>query len=112
MGQIGSHPHFSTYGVMMAWGVSASWDCGSNIIGGFEVDVGWTGQSFLNLNRFSNIDPAPGHGMPAWDGIFSSDGGLLLDKHPWEGFPLSKFIVAIGDVVDICVAILLAFGVD
>ena len=63
----------------MAWGIAASWVCGSTFIGGLEVDVGGIGQSFLNSNRFPNIDPNPGHGVPAWVGISSSGGGLLLD---------------------------------
>ena len=112
MGQLCPHPHFPTFGVMMALGVAASWDCGSIFIGGFEVDVEGICQSFLNLNRFPNIDPASGHGVPVWVGVFSSGGGLLLDELPWEGFPFSKFIVAIGAVVGICMVILLALGVD
>ena len=45
-------------------------------------------------------------------GIFSSGGGLLLDELPWEGFPFSKVIVILGAVVDVCMIILLALGVD
>ena len=74
---------------------------------GLEVDVGGIGQSFLNSNRFPNIDPAPGHGVPAWVGIFSSSRGLLLDE-----LPFSKFIVVLGAAVDICMIILLALWVD
>ena len=61
MEQLGPHPHFSTFGAMMAWRVAASWDCGSIFIEGLEVDVGGIGQCLLNSNRFPNIDPAPGH---------------------------------------------------
>ena len=70
------------------------------------------GQSFLSSNRFPNIDPALGHGVPAWVGIFSSNVGLLLDELPWEGFPFSKFFVVLGAVVDVCMIILLTLGVD
>ena len=70
-------------------GVAASWDCGSIFIEVLEVDVGGIGQSFLSSNRFTDIDPALGHGVPAWVGIFSSGGGLLLNEVPWEGFPFS-----------------------
>ena len=63
---------FSTFGIMMAWGVAASWVCGSTFIDELEVDVGGIGQSFLNSNRFPDIDPALGHGVPAWVRIFSS----------------------------------------
>ena len=76
MGQLGSHPHFSIFGFMKAWGVAVSQDCVSIFIGGSEVDVGGIGQSFLNSNRFPDIDPAPGHGVPAWVGIFLSGGGV------------------------------------
>ena len=70
MGHLGPHPHLCTFGIKMGWGVAASWVCGSTFIGGLEVDVGGIGQSFLNLNRFPNIDPALGHRVPAWVGIF------------------------------------------
>ena len=78
LGQLSPCPHLSTFGVMVAWGVAASWDCGSIFIGWFEVDVGGIGQSCLNSNRFPDIDPAPDHGVPAWGGIFSSGGGCCL----------------------------------
>ena len=93
-------------------GVTASWDCGSICIGGLEVDVGGIGQSFLSSNRFPDFDPALGHGVPTQVGIFSSGGGLLLDDLSWEGFPFYKFIVVLGAVVDVCMIILLALGVD
>ena len=93
-------------------GVAASQDCGSIFIEGLEVDVGGIGQSFLNSNRFPNIDPALGHEVPAWVGIFSSGGELLLDELPWEGLPFSKYIVVLGATMNICVIILLALGVD
>ena len=76
------------------------------------MDVGGIGQSFLNSNRFLNIDPALHHGVPAWVGIFSSGGGLLLDELPWEGFPFSEFIVVLGAVVDDWMIMLLTLGVD
>ena len=96
----------------MAWGIAASWVCGSIFIGGLEVDVGGIGQSFFNSNRFPDIYPAPGHGVPGWVGIFSDGGGLLLDELPWEGFPFSKFIVVLGAVVDGCMIVLLSLGMD
>ena len=55
MGHLGPHPHFSTFGVMIAWVVAASWDCGSIFIGGLEVDVGGIDQSFLSSNRFPTL---------------------------------------------------------
>ena len=36
----------------------------------------------------------------------------MLDELPWEGFPFSKFIVVLGAIVDVCMIILLALGVD
>ena len=68
-------------------GVIASWDCGSIFIGGFEVDVGGIEQSFLNLKRFPNIDPALGHWVPVWVGIFSSGGGCCLTSFLGIDFP-------------------------
>ena len=66
------------------------------------MDAGGISQSFLNSDRFPNIDPALGHGVPTQFGIFSSGGGLLLDKLSWEGFLFSKFIMVLGAVVGIC----------
>ena len=95
----------------MAWGVAASWVCGSTFTGGLEVDVDGIGQSFLNSNRFPSIDPALGHGVSAQVGIFSS-GGLLLDVLPWEVFSFSEFIVVLGAIADDCMAVLLTLEVD
>ena len=111
MGQLGPHPYFSTFGVMMAWGFLLLGIVAVSLLG-VEVDVGGTGQSFLNSNRFPDFDPASGHGVPAWVGIFLSGGGLLFEELPWEGLPFSKFIVVLGAVVDIHVIIFLALGVD
>ena len=82
MEQLGPHPHFSTFGVMMAWGLLLLGIVALSLLRGLEVDVGGIGQSFLSSNRFPNIDPALGHGVPAQVGIFSSGGGLLLDELP------------------------------
>ena len=41
---------------------------------GADVGVGGIGQSFLHLNKFSDVDPVLGHGVPALAGIFSSGG--------------------------------------
>ena len=68
-------------------GVAASWDCGSIFIGGLEVDVGGIGQCFLSLNRFHDIDPALGHGVPA--GLSRSRLILLgLNFRFWTQLPL------------------------
>ena len=74
MGQFGPHPHFSSNYF------TASWNCTSVFIVGIGVDIeaGGIGQSFLDLNRFSDADPVSGHGVPALAGMFSSDGGLSL----------------------------------
>ena len=93
-------------------GVAASWVCSSYLYWGFEVDGEGIGQSFLNLNSFPNIHPAPGHVVPAQVGIFSNGGGLLLDELSWVGFPFFKFIVVLGAVVGICVVILLVLEVN
>ena len=82
---------------------------------GVDVGVGGIGQSFLDLNRFSDVDPVSGHGVPALAGIFSSGGGLLsAEEPPWGGFswnfPFAKFIIVIGVVMDICMVTLSALG--
>ena len=68
---------------------------------------GGIGQSFLNSNKFSDADPALGHGVPAWVGISSSGGGLPAEEPPWGGFPwnfpFSKLIIVMGMVSGICV---------
>ena len=79
MGQFGPHPHFSfaCFSATAAWGISVSWGCALTFIVEVDVGVGEIGQSFLDSNKFSDIDPAQGHGVPALVGIFSSGGGLL-----------------------------------
>ena len=71
---------------------------------------------FLTQARFSDIDPALGHGVLALVGIFSSGWGLLsAEEPPWGriscDFPLAKFIIVVGMVSDICVVMLSALGV-
>ena len=63
IGQSGHHLHFSTFEVIMAWRIAAPWVCGCIFIWGLEVDLGGIGQSFLNSNRFPDIDLAPGYGV-------------------------------------------------
>ena len=118
MGQFGPHPHFHfvCFGATVAWGISVSWCCALTF--NVEVDAGVVeiGQSFLTSNKFSDIDPAPGHGVPALVGIFSSGGGWLsAEEPPWGGiswdFPLAKFITVMGMVLGICVVTLSALGV-
>ena len=118
MGQFGPHPHFSFiyFSATVAWGINVSWDCASTFIVGVEVSVGGIGQSFLNSNKFSDIHPALGHGVPAQVGIFSSGGGLLsAEEPPWGwiswNFPLAKFIIVIGMVSDVCMVMLSALRV-
>ena len=86
MGQFGPHPHFSSNCF------AASWGCASVFIVGIGVDVGaWgIGQSFLDSNRFSDIEPVLGHGVPALAGMSSSGGGLsLAEEVSWGGFSFS-----------------------
>ena len=116
MGQFGPHPHFSIcVRITAAWGIAASWGCGSTFILGVDVGVGGIGQSFLDSNKFPDANPALGHGVPAWVGISSSGGGLSAEKPPWGGFPWSfhfaKFIMVRDMVLGICMVMLLAFGV-
>ena len=92
-GNFGPYPHFSVvcFGATVAWGISASWGCALTFIVGMDVGAGEIGQSFLDSNRFSDIDPALGHGVLALIGIFSSGGRLLSAKEPpWNllGFSL------------------------
>ena len=65
MGQFSPHPHFSAFGAVVALGVASSWAGGSIFMERFEVDVEGIGQSFLNSNKYPDIFPALGHGMPA-----------------------------------------------
>ena len=74
-------------------GVAASWDCGFIFIGGSEVNVGGIGQSFLNSNRCPDIDPATGHGVPAWVGVFLGDGGCCLMSFLWKDSPLLNLLM-------------------
>ena len=84
MVQFGPHSHFSfvCFSATVAQGISASWGCASTYIVGVDVGVGGIDQSFLDLNKFSDIDPAVVHGVPALVWIFSSGGGLLLAEKP------------------------------
>ena len=75
----GHHPspplHFCKWGSSVPFHISLPlvlwWHWGLLMIlwlylnGGFEVIVGGIGQSFLNLNKFPDIFPASGHGVPA-----------------------------------------------
>ena len=63
--------------------------------GRFEVNAGGIGQSFLNSNKFPDIFPALGHGVPAQVGILSSSGRLLSDVFSHGGFSFSEFIGAL-----------------
>ena len=86
MGQFGPHPHFSIcFGIMAAWGIAVSWGCGSTFTVGVDVGAGEIGQSFLDSNKFSDTDPALGHGVPAWVGISSGGRGLPPAEPPWVG---------------------------
>ena len=100
---------------MAAWGIAASWGCGSTFIVGVDVGVGGICQSFLNSNKCPDADPALGHGVPAQVGIFSSGGGLSAEQPPWGGFPwnfpFSRFIMVMGMVSGIFMVTWLALGV-
>ena len=52
---------------------------------GVDVGLGGIGQSFLDSNMFSGVDPVSGHGVPAPAGIFSS-GGVLLSAEDGVDF--------------------------
>ena len=100
----------------VAQGITVSWGCASTFIVGVDVGMEGTGQYFLDLNKFSDVDPVSSHGVPALAGIFSSSGGLLSAEEPhWGGFswsfPFSKFIFVIGMVMGICVVMLSALAV-
>ena len=112
MGQFSPHPHFSSFGVVAAWEVVTSWGCGSIFMRGFGVEARGIGQSFFNSTRLPDLVPALDHGMPAWVGTFSSNGGLLLGVPPWGGFSISELIVTLGAVLGGCMVILLVLGVD
>ena len=89
MGQFGLHPHFSfiCLGATAAWGIAVSWACASTFIVGADVGVGGIGQSFLDSYKFSDVDPAQSHGVPALVGISSSGGGLQpAHDPPWGVF--------------------------
>ena len=88
MGQFDPYSHFSfvCFSATGAQGIGASWGCASTFIVGVDVGAGGIGQSFLDSNKFSDIDPALGHGVPALVGIFSSGGELLsAEEPPWGG---------------------------
>ena len=52
--------------------------------GGMDVGAGGIGQSLLDLNKFSDVDPVLGYGVPALAGIFSRGGGMLsAEEPPW-----------------------------
>ena len=86
-----------------------------NLYCGGGCRCGGIGQYFLDSNKFSDVDPAPGHGVPAQVGISSSGGGLLsvdeplLGGFPWNS-PFAKFIIVMGMVSGICMVMLLALG--
>ena len=66
--------------------------------------------------KFSDIDPAPGHGVPAVVGIFASGGGLLSAEEPSWGqisldFSLAKFTIVMGMVLVVWSVTLSALGV-
>ena len=87
-GAVWSPSHFSIcFGAMAAWVIAASWGCGLTCIVGVDVGAGGIGQSFLDSNKFSDVDPALAHGVPALVWISSSGGGLSpADEPPWGGF--------------------------
>ena len=104
----------------LLWGHSDTWDCCFmglclNFYCGGGCRCGGIGQSFLDSNKFSDVNPAPGHGVPALVGICSSGGGLLSgEEPPWGGFPwnfpFAKFIIVMGMVSGICMVTLSAWG--
>ena len=119
MGKFGLHPHFSftCLCATVAQGITVLWGCASTFIVGVDVGAGGIGQSFLDSNKFSDVDPVSAHGVPALAWIFSSGGGLLsAEELPWGqfswNFPFAKFIIVIGIVTGICVVMLSVLGVD
>ena len=76
---------------------------------------GGIGQSFLYLNKFSDVDPVSGHGVLAVAGMFSSGWGLFSAEEPPLGglswnFPFDKFVIVIGTDTSICMVTLCALG--
>ena len=94
MGQFGPNPHFSfiCFGAMAAQGINASWGCASTFIVGVDVGTGGIGQSFLHTNRFSDVDPALGHGVPALVGISSGGGDCYQLRNLLGWIPLEVFL--------------------
>ena len=116
MGQFGPHGNFICFGATAVWWISILWYCASTFIVGVDAGVRGIGQSLLNSNKFSDVDPFLAHGVPALAGILSSGGELLsAEEPPWGGFswnfPFVKFIIVIGMVMGICMVMLSVFGV-
>ena len=82
------------------------------LYGGFGVEAGGIGKSFLNSNKLPDLVPAPDYRVPAQVGTFLSGGGLLLGGSPCRGFYFSEFIMTLGAVLGDCVVILLVLGVN
>ena len=90
MGQCGPHVQFfaACLGASITLRIAATWGSASVFTVGADVGtgVGGIGQSFLVLNRFSEVDPALGQGVPCLTGALgmSSKGGGFWT----EGCPL------------------------
>ena len=83
MEQCGPHVQFfaACLGVTIALGIAATWGGASVFTVGADVGtgVGGIGQSFLVSNRFSEVDPALGQGVPCLIvalGMSSKGGGF------------------------------------
>ena len=79
---------------------------------GVEIIAGGIGQSLLNSNKFPDIFPALGHGVPAQVRILLSGEGLLSDILCCGGFSFYEFIEALGAVVGDCAVVLLVLGMS
>ena len=129
MGQCGPHEHFSEacLGIVMVWGIAAILDCSSVLMVGAGVGTGdgGIGQSFLVLNRFSDVEPALGQGVPCLTetlAISSSGGGMsfmdvVVGCQTSANCPMANLciVTSIGSAVDFtigaCVLTVTTIGV-
>ena len=87
MGQSGPHVQFfaACLGVTITLGIAATQGGASVFIVGTDVGagIGGVGQSLLVSNRFSEVDPALGQGVPCLIGalgMFSKRGGFWTEE--------------------------------
>ena len=110
MGQCGPHEYFSVpcLDIVMAWGIAAVLGCSSVFMVGAGVGtrVEGIGQSFLVSNRFSEVDPALGQGVPYLTGALgmsSKRGGVWTEGcPPFWGLDIGQEASANCPVASLC----------